>query len=364
MSEKASAPHVARTDDARAGPADLRTAGWVLLAAALLVAGDVLYVGWPEVLDTSAPDPRLAPLFLAAIATLAALGMLARGFLRQARYRRDGDSRLEAGTPRIGATFAGRIFTTRDLPARGDCRIALRCERSSRPPDAKGATRRQADCLWERIVAVPPGATSSAGVPFAFEIPADGLRTGAHGEGEYTTHVYWTLEMRAPMAGVGYLARFPIPMAGGRKDSKEGKAFAGSRRPLSSWQKVAFPGLLGLGSLLLAAGLYTTSMQVLLDFEGLSASGRIVERERSAVQVALDGNGATVRVPIGSNAHRWSTGQAVSLRCRELGAAPRGCQMDTGGERWIGSLGTLFLGLAMLGAAAWIWRSRTRVSAG
>lgn len=361
MREDTPTPYEVRTDDAAAGPNDLRYGMVLVVLAVALFAGGVVGFGWPALVDTNASDARWAVLFLAAAGAIFGLFFVFRGNVRRARFRRDGDSRLLAGLPRLGAPFAGRIVTAHDLQPRGDFRVTLRCDRSRRERPRKGSTRRQADRLFERIVAVPAPAKSTEGVPFAFEIPADGLRSGGHGEDEYGFHVAWSLEVRASMAGPDYVARFPIEVSGGRK-APAGKAFAGARKPLSPWQKVALPLLLALGSLLAGVGLYTTGMQVLLDHEGLPAGGRIVERERSAVRVVLDAGGATVRVPIGSNANRWTAGQAVRIVCRELGATPRGCQMDTGGERWIASIASLVLGLAMLGAAGWIWSRRTRVS--
>jgi hypothetical protein len=209
-------------------------------------------------------------------------------------------------------------------------------------------------------------------VPFAIDVPANGLPTGSRGE---AGRVEWTLEIRAPMGGIDHVAEFPIRMQGRRKQAagdgtpkaaraagaSRQEAFAGYVKPVPQWLRVAFPVFVGLGCLLAGAGFYRTAQQVLLGLNGLPATGRVIVAEKSEVQVAIDGSGTppvTARVGIGSNFHRWEPGQPVRIICREPGAQPRGCRMVTGGERWIDTLGTLLVGLLLLAAAGWIWRQR------
>jgi hypothetical protein len=290
--------------------------------------------------------------------------------LHTLRFRKFGISELRANEPRLGEPFEGTIRPGRDLAPLGDFTVRVHCDNTTRNRSMKSdGTNARTECLWEATVTVPAASRSSAGVPFAFDIPGNGLATGSRGD---AGHVDWTLEIRAPLGGVDYFAEFPVKMRGRRKQTEgtvatkatnavgasRQEAFAGHEKPVPQWQRIAFPALLVVGSLLAAAGLYTTAQQIGLGLSGLPATGHVVEAEKWVVRVALDGSGpptVTARVALGSNFHRWEKAMAVRIVCRELGETPRGCRMETGGERWINTTGTLLVGLVMLALA---WRLR------
>jgi hypothetical protein len=141
--------------------------------------------------------------------------------------------------------------------------------------------------------------------------------------------------------------------------------FAGQARPLQQWEKIAFPVALALGALLAAVGVYTTVLQISLSIGGIPASGHVLNAGKSVIDVSIDGSGpppVTARVGIGTNFHRWQTGQVVRFVCHELGDKPVGCRMDTGGERWMDTTGALVIGLGLLAFAWRLWRRRTVVT--
>ena len=364
---------VVRTDAGEAGPAAFGAAAFLFgIAAAALAVGAILWFGWPQAIDFKSHDAGIVAFFFALVAALLGGFFLARALLHTARWRKFGQSELQACEPRLGEAFAGTVRAARDLAPRGDFTVRLRCDNTTRHRNIKGdGTNEQTECLWEASIAVPAAERSGNGVPFTFDIPANGLATGSRGA---AGRVSWTLDVRAPLEGLDYFAEFPIKMLSRRKSSataatatpaRRGKAFAGYAKPVSRWERFVFPVLLVLGAFLVAGGLYTTAGQVALGHGGVPATGHVVDADTRAVLVAVDGSGAPAvraRVPIGSNFQRWETGKAVRILCRELGAQPRGCQMETGGERWINTAGTLLVGLGMLAVAGWI-RRRLRAAA-
>jgi hypothetical protein len=131
--------------------------------------------------------------------------------------------------------------TERGLAPRGDFMVRVRCDNTTRHRNWKcGGSNTQTECLWEPTVAVAAATRSSAGISFAFDIPGNGLATGSRGEAGC---VSWTLEIRAPMDGIDYVAEFPVRMPGRSRSAAGTVATKGANTVGASRRQVPYRSL-------------------------------------------------------------------------------------------------------------------------
>ncbi|WFP74232.1 hypothetical protein [Mesorhizobium sp. WSM4906] len=138
------------------------------------------------------------------------------------RVRKFGTTTLVCGPAIAGRRFEGSLRSSRDLTPGGDYRVQLRCIRTYRvggPVVVTSGTQKSTykdELRWQETVVVPSASIrSSAGIPFAFQIPPDALASKGppiyervHG------NVRWILTVTAPMRGLDYYAVFAIDMRG------------------------------------------------------------------------------------------------------------------------------------------------------
>ncbi len=336
------------------------------IASGVILAGGIVWLGMPGVFEFNSPDFFPVPVALAAFAAVIGTIHMVQGVLQSARFSKYGASTLEAGPAVLGQVYRGRIRTARDLDVSGPFSIQLLCEKKS------GVNRDRTSAvlasLWEGSASAPASTRSSAGIPFAFQIPANGLPggtiPGSDGNLEISS-IFWTLSVSAPMQGLQYQAAFPVDVdvPGSSQNTAEeaplmpvnaAGAFAGHIRPEQQLARITRLIAPVLGILLVAAGGYATVNQWQLGQNGAAFTGRIVSVETPAIGIALDGGG-TVRIPRVTKYNSWQTGQPVRMTCRDNGGGIRTCRMDTGFDRWIDALGTLAVGLALLLLGGWLW---------
>lgn len=336
---------------------------WVLAAAILI--GGVAWLGAPGVFDMASPD--FFPLPAGFAAALVAFGFvhLGQGLRDLARRRKTGLSRLDANSAALGARFEGRIRTEKDVGATGPYVIQLSCLRTMASETDDGSSRRRTVILWEKGATSPKSTRSDVGVPFSFDIPANGLPSGPDGlpNGDSVT---WKLKASAPTAGLNYVTEFlidvrPDPDANASPLRSVDDAFQGHLRPEQSWAKVLRYALPAVGALLIAAGGYGSINQVLHSRNGVALTGSVSAFNRPQVDIKLDG-GQAVIVPRVSSHLQWREGQRVTVTCREDSGQYGACRMDTGFDRWTDALATLAIGLAFAAIGVWLWRRRRPVT--
>jgi hypothetical protein len=345
-------------------------------ASVVILGGGIVWLGMPGVFEFNSPDFFPVPVALAAFAAVIGTIHMVQGVLQSARFSKYGASTLEAGPAVLGKVYRGRIRTVRDLDVSGPFSIHLLCEHKS------GVNRDRTSAvlasLWEASASAPVSTRSSAGIPFAFQIPANGLpggtMPGSDGNLEVSS-IFWTLSVSAPMQGLQYNAAFPVDVdvpgaasnAAGvarQKAANTASAFAGYIRPEQPYARITRMIAPVLGILLAAAGGYATVNQWQLGQDGAAFTGRIISVETPALGIALDGGG-TVRIPRVTKYNSWQTDQPVRVTCRDNGGGIRTCRMDTGYDRWIDAVGTLAVGLVLLLVGGWLWlRWRARTASG
>jgi hypothetical protein len=346
------------------------------IASVVILGAGIVWLGVPGVFDLNSPDFFPVPVGLAAFAGVIGTVHLVQGVLLSARFRKYGVSTREAGPAVLGQVYRGRIRTTRDLDVSGPYTIRLLCEQKSGVN--RGRTSAVLESLWEASVSAPASTRSSAGIPFAFQIPVNGLpggtMPGSDGNLEVSS-IFWTLGVSAPMQGLQYQAAFlvdvDVPCAVSSAAGEDrpmavnaARPFAGQIRPEQPFARLTRFIAPVLGILLAAAGGYATINQWQLGQNGTAFTGRIVAVETPALGIALD-DGGSVRIPRVTKYNSWQAGQPVRVTCREDGRGIRTCRMDTGYDRWIDALGTLAIGLALLFLGGWLWlRWRARPTSG
>lgn len=150
-----------------------------LVIAIMAVVGALYlyqYVSWPWVLDPSNPDFDL--IFAFVLALLAASVWFSGSVLLELiRSRRFGTTFLELDdnmSPRLGGTSSGRVRTERQVPARGDFRIALTCldVHEFRRIGDTAHTWKESFPVWSAETSIPAATDSSICLPFRFKLPA------------------------------------------------------------------------------------------------------------------------------------------------------------------------------------------------
>ena len=341
-------------------PALLHGAALCFAFAAAVLAGGVAYFGWDATLAPSSPDFIPLPAGFAAALALFGVLNLAQGLVARARRRRFGAATLEAGPARLGRRFSGKIRTVADIPASGPFRLSLTCTRTIRSEDDEGRTRRTSVVLWKGEARAPASTRSGAsGIPFAFDIPADGLPSAREGQPENET-IAWDLVVTAPAQGLGFEADFIVEMGGTGGPADSGKAFAGLPRPESAGARIVRIAAGIGGPVLVAAGLYGTLGQIVHTAGGHRQAGEIVAVRRPGLEVRLDDR-ALVGVAYVTRNTAWREGQRVELVCAGTPAVPNRCRMATHYDRWIDGVGTLVVGLAVAGLALFLHRRRGRI---
>jgi hypothetical protein len=150
----------------------------------------------------------LAGLFFAVWATAIAL-----------RLRRFGTSRLTLSRrPRIGGRVLGRITSTAEVVPRDDWRLVLQCIETIKDVGSKRISSTDLT-RWEYHTTMPAGSASlRAGVPVDIAIPDNCLELTDPIERARTKRgtLKWVLYLKAPVAGLDYLASFLVPIRSDR----------------------------------------------------------------------------------------------------------------------------------------------------
>lgn len=360
--DSAVAPTLRSTDY---GAARLRLAAvcWAI-AVAILIAG-LVWLGVPGVFDMSSPDFFPLPAGFAGALTILGFVHLGHGLLDLARRRKAGLSSLEASPPRLGRKFSGCIRTANDMAATGAYTIRLACEHHTTSEGTNESTRTHRTVLWEKTVTAAKSTRSDLGLPFTFDIPANGLpsRQGTLADSD---SVVWKLSVGAPTSGLNYAADFLLDVQPA-EDTDESpsrsveEAFRGQVRPEQPGARFLRFAIPIVGALLIAAGGYASFNQALHGWQGEAVNGTILAFSRPKAEVALDG-GQKVVVPGISSHNRWQEGQRVVVICRVDDGQFNTCRMDTGSDRWIDALATLAIGLGLAAVGAWLWWRRRAVS--
>jgi hypothetical protein len=344
------------------GPRSLKIGlGFWAVAVALVVAG-LVWLGPTETLDINSRDFFPLPAGFGFAAAAFGTFYLGRGVLFLLRFGKYGESTLEAGNAMLGKTFKGKIRTPDDLAAQGPFSLRLLCVHQTKGAndydDNGGSNGIVTTQLWEAVATAPAATRSSAGIPFEFSIPKDGLRSLSRpfAQGH---NIKWTLHVAAPLTGLDYSATFPVQVGGAGEGSQRERAsaqqapFAGQMKPEQSWMRIARFVAPVLGVLFFGAGSYATIGQ--LFHGGIPLTGKIVAVNMPSVDVALD-EGGTVKIARVTKNHAWRVDEPVRVSCVEEGNTLRSCRMDTGVDRWIDGVGTLIVGVLLLLLSAWLWR--------
>ncbi|TGQ08954.1 MULTISPECIES: hypothetical protein [unclassified Mesorhizobium] len=174
-------------------------------------------------LNFDVTDREFNPLiFIPVVFLVIAFYALLKAIRDTLRVRKFGTTTLIAGTAVPGGRFEGAVRSSRDLTPNGDYTVQLKCIRTYRvggPVVNTSGTQKSTykdELKWRETIVVPSTSVrSSAGIPFAFQIPPDALPSRGppiyervHG------NVRWILTVSAPMRGLNYYAVFAIEMGG------------------------------------------------------------------------------------------------------------------------------------------------------
>ncbi|RWL43151.1 MAG: hypothetical protein EOR60_22875 [Mesorhizobium sp.] len=174
-------------------------------------------------LNFDVTDREFNPLiFIPVVFLVVAFYALLKAIRDTLRVRKFGTTTLIAGTAVPGGRFEGAVRSSRDLTPNGDYTVQLKCIRTYRvggPVVNASGTQKSTykdELKWRETIVVPSTSVrSSAGIPFAFQIPPDALPSRGppiyervHG------NVRWILTVSAPMRGLNYYAVFAIEMGG------------------------------------------------------------------------------------------------------------------------------------------------------
>ncbi|RWB53701.1 hypothetical protein [Mesorhizobium sp.] len=184
----------------------------------------ILIVWWFELpLNFDVTDREFNPLiFIPVVFVLIALYSLLKAIRDTLRVRKFGTTTLVAGPAMAGRRFEGSVRSSRDLAPDGDYTVQLKCIRTYRvggPIVNTGGTQKSTykdELKWQETIAVPCASIrSSAGIPFAFQIPPEALASkGPPIYERVDGNVRWILTVSAPMRGLDYYAVFAIDMRG------------------------------------------------------------------------------------------------------------------------------------------------------
>ncbi|TGP52635.1 hypothetical protein EN802_15035 [bacterium M00.F.Ca.ET.159.01.1.1] len=174
-------------------------------------------------LNFDVTDREFNPLvFIPVVFVLIAFYALLKAIRDTLRVRKFGTTTLIAGTAVPGGRFEGTVRSSHDLAPSGDYTVQLKCIRTYRvggPVANTSGTQKSTykeELKWRETIIVPSKSIrSSAGIPFAFQVPPDALPSKGppiyervHG------NVRWILTVSAPMRGLNYYAVFAIEMGG------------------------------------------------------------------------------------------------------------------------------------------------------
>lgn len=166
---------------------------------ALVSIGGTLWYQVPLTFETSSPLVAL-PFFFGPLTCVA--GFIAfRGFLRQ---RKIGTPVLEYSPARRGGMLTGSVALDKQVKATGDFSLRLTCFDYG-PRDYNGErSRKSPKATWKGDMTIARADVESSGrINFSIKLPpADTVRATQERE------VYWLLDIRAPMRGVNFFARF------------------------------------------------------------------------------------------------------------------------------------------------------------
>jgi len=362
-----------KTEKPDAGPEALKGALIFWGLAIAVVVGDVLWVGFPEVIAINSRDFNPLPLFVVLCTGLLGTIQLVSGVMHTLRFRKFGSSELTVSEPRLGANLNGLVRTESDLAPLAEFKARLRCDLHTTMHSSRGGSTSGIACLWESFQTAPASARSSAGIPFQIVIPGNGLPSGARKGGSGTVErVTWALEVRAPLRGLAYYAEFTIPMTGRRRGSEvpgsaekskrvaagaESGPFAGYDAPRSQRWKWLLRALVMFGLMITVAGTFGIADEL----RSVRVTGHVTAFNAPTLDVAIDGSGpplVTAHVTHFPTRRQWESGMAVTLICGEVKDGTYSCDIDTGLTWWIQTSIGMGVGLGMLSLAWVLWRRR------
>lgn len=147
------------------------------------------------------------------LAGLALLLLFAYTFLSA---QKSGHSAFHAQSPagHVGGALTGHIETRARLHQATSLRLRLACMARVPHPAAVGKGTAHAEkTLWQAEATIEPARLTWNGrttvIPVRFEIPAEGLPTGAL-DGWHP--VFWRLVAEADLPGIDYFAAFEVPV--------------------------------------------------------------------------------------------------------------------------------------------------------
>jgi hypothetical protein len=164
---------------------------------ALLSIGGTLWYQVPLTLDMSSPLVLLP--FLCGPLTLVTGFTAFRGFLRQ---RKIGTPVLEYSPARLGGMFSGAVVLDKKAEVLGDFTITLNCFAYGERDHNGDRSALSTKAFWSGKMTVPNGAAQTGRFNFTMKLPSGPQLPSKKRE------TYWQMDVKAPMRGVNFFARF------------------------------------------------------------------------------------------------------------------------------------------------------------
>jgi hypothetical protein len=169
---------------------------FTLVLAAVSIGGTLWY-DVPLTFDTSSPLVAL-PFFFGPL--MLVTGFIAfRGFLRQQKI---GTPVLEYSPARLGSMFSGAIVLDKPADVLGDFTIKLNCFAYGERDHNGDRSRLSTKPFWSGKMTVAKETAASGRISFTMKLPSAPQLPSKKRE------TYWQMDVKAPMRGVNFFARF------------------------------------------------------------------------------------------------------------------------------------------------------------
>jgi hypothetical protein len=165
---------------------------------ALVSIGGTLWFDVPLTFETSSPLVAL-PFFFGPLTLVT--GLIAfRGFLRQ---RKIGTPVLEYSPARLGGMFSGAVVLDKRAEVSGDYAVKLTCHDYGTRDYTGERSRKSPKVIWTGTLPVARADAQASGrINFTIKLPSRQQLSNEKGE------TYWQMDVKAPMRGVNFFARF------------------------------------------------------------------------------------------------------------------------------------------------------------